>query len=255
MLQAHSLLWHYLWLAPDILQVGLAVFLWRHGFHKILPVFFAYIIYEAVETFTLYTLDVLPSVSAEAYWVAFWIAVITGALVKFAAIGELLRHLLRTRPAVVRMGNRLFAFTGVGLALLSTLAAAFTNPHNPHWFIGGALLLQQTVYIVQCGLILFVFLFAAYFKLTWDRLTFGVAVGFAVVFCQHLACRAFEVAVALPNNGVLLDFMNMATYHACVLIWFYYFLVPQKIAATSAVPLPENNVEVWNRELERLLHP
>jgi hypothetical protein len=39
-----------------------------------------------------------------------------------------------------------------------------------------------------------------------------------------------------------------------VLIWFYFLLVPQKIATTSAVSLPENNLDIWNRELERLLH-
>jgi hypothetical protein len=44
----------------------------------------------------------------------------------------------------------------------------------------------------------------------------------------------------------------MATYHVCVLIWFYFLLVPKKPAANVAVPLPENNLEVWNRELERL---
>jgi len=253
MLQAHSLLWHYLWLAPDILQAGLALFLWCRGFHKIFPIFFAYAVYEAIESFALYTMDVLPSVSAEAWWRVFWVSVIVGALVKFAAIGELLRHLLRSRPAVARMANRLFACTGVGLTLLAAVTAAYTNPHNPHWLIGGVLLLQQTVYIVQCGLILFVFLFAAYFKLTWDRLTFGIALGFAIVFCQHLACRAVEVAVALPNNGVALDFLNMATYHVAVLIWCYYFLVPGKAASTSAVSLPEDNLASWNRELERLL--
>jgi hypothetical protein len=58
----------------------------------------------------------------------------------------------------------------------------------------------------------------------------------------------------LPQSRYLLDFLNMATYHVCVLIWFYYFLVPQKIATTSAVALPENSLDIWNRELERLLH-
>jgi hypothetical protein len=51
----------------------------------------------------------------------------------------------------------------------------------------------------------------------------------------------------------LLNFLNMATYHACVLIWFYYLLLPQKSATTSAVSLPENTLAIWNRELERLL--
>jgi hypothetical protein len=45
----------------------------------------------------------------------------------------------------------------------------------------------------------------------------------------------------------------MAIYHVCVLIWFYYLLVPEKIVTTSAVFLPENNLDIWNRELERLL--
>ena len=51
-----------------------------------------------------------------------------------------------------------------------------------------------------------------------------------------------------------LDFLNMATYHFCVLIWFYYLLVPGKVTAKSPVPLPENNLDVWNGELERLVH-
>jgi hypothetical protein len=45
----------------------------------------------------------------------------------------------------------------------------------------------------------------------------------------------------------------MATYQVCVLIWFYFLLVPQKIVTTPAAPLPEHNLDIWNRELERLL--
>jgi hypothetical protein len=60
----------------------------------------------------------------------------------------------------------------------------------------------------------------------------------------------------LPDQTrYLLDFLEMATYHVCVLIWFYYLLVPRKAATKPAVPLPENNLEVWNRELERLVQP
>jgi hypothetical protein len=50
-------------------------------------------------------------------------------------------------------------------------------------------------------------------------------------------------------------FLNMATYHAVVLLWFYYLLASAKNmeAQKPSVPLPENNLEVWNRELERLI--
>jgi hypothetical protein len=62
----------------------------------------------------------------------------------------------------------------------------------------------------------------------------------------------------MANGGVaqrryLLDFVNLATFHVCVLMWFYYLLLPGKATTKSAVRVPEHNLEVWNRELERLL--
>ena len=39
MLQAHSLLWHYLWVAPNLLLLLLALRMWRRHLHKQHPVF------------------------------------------------------------------------------------------------------------------------------------------------------------------------------------------------------------------------
>jgi hypothetical membrane protein len=253
MLQAHSLLWHYLWLAPDVLQLGLAVFLFRRGLHKFFPFFFAYCLYEALETFTLYGMDILPSVSSEIWWLAFSTGLIIEGLVKIAVIVELIRHLLRSRSKLRRACDQFFAVAGACLALIATVAAAYTTPTNPHWFVSSGLILQQSLYIVNCGLILFVFLFAACFKLSWDRPAFGIALGFGIVACQRLAVWATEAGIKLSDHGVRLDFLSMATYHVCVLIWFYFLLVPRKKITRSAVSLPENNLDIWNQELERLL--
>jgi hypothetical protein len=255
MLHAHSLLWHYLWVAPEVFQLGLAIFLYRPGMHKLFPVFFVYCIYEAVESLALYGMDISPWVSAEAWWRALWIGLIIEGFVKFAVAEELIRHLLRSRHSLVRTGNLLFLGVSVVLAMVAAVSAAFTTPANPHWIVGGGLILQQTLYIVQSGLMVFVFLFAAYLKLNWDRPAFGIALGFGLIYCERLAAWAVEAGVKLPDHGVRLDFLNMATYHVCVLIWCYYLLVPQEKAAESAVSLPENNLATWNRELERLLQP
>jgi hypothetical protein len=68
-----------------------------------------------------------------------------------------------------------------------------------------------------------------------------------------MAVWALNANGAWLDKSSLLDFLNMATYQVCVLIWFYFLLVPEKVAITSAVSLPENNLDIWNRELERLL--
>jgi hypothetical protein len=255
MLQAHSFLWHYLWLAPHLLQIALAILIWRRGLHRLFPVFFAYTIFEAIEEFTLYGMDVLPSVRAETFWQAFWVGLIVEGLIKFALVGELFLHLLGPFPALAKLGSQLIRGTGAVLVLLATIAAAYAPIDNPQYsFISRAHILQQTLYIVESGLILFLFLFAAHFELAWNNRTFGIALGLGILSCEHLGTWAVMASGALLDKRHLLDFLNMATYHVCVLIWFYYLLIPQKSVARSAVPPPEHNLAVWNQELERLLH-
>lgn len=254
MLQPHSLLWHYLWLGPQILQAALAFFLWRRGIHKIFPFFFVYLTFGAIEQFTLYAMDTLPSVSTEVFWRTFFAGAIIEGAIKFAVIGELFFHLLQSRPAIAKLGRRLISGAGAVFVLLAVAAAAYTPAVHPQMvLISRAHLLLQSSYVIDCGLALFLFLFAAHFHLGWNHRAFGIALGFGIVWCEHMAAWALSASGAWLNRSYLLDFLNTATYHVCVLIWFYYLLVPQKVATTSAVSLPETSLDIWNRELERLL--
>jgi hypothetical protein len=255
MLQSHSLLWHYLWLGPHILQVGLAVFLWRRGVFKILPAFFAFIIFEATEEFTLYAMDVLPSVSVRAWWIGSCIGLIIEGLLMFGVMRELFSHLLSSRPVIAKTSHRLMAMTGAALVLVAVVAAAYAPMDRPQYmWTYRAHILLQSLYIIEGGLALFLFLFVANVKLIWGRREFGIALGFGILFCEHMATYSVMATRALPYSRYpLLDFLNMGTYHLAVLIWCYYLLVPHKSAITSAVALPENNLAAWNRELERLL--
>src|SRR6202166_2620957 len=236
MLQPHSFLWHYLWIAPQLLQAALAFLLWRRGFQKRFPFFFAYLIFGAVEQLALYGMDVLPAVSVTAWWLAFSVGLVIEGAFRLAVMGELFFHLLRSRPAIAKVGGRLVTGAGAVLVLLATVAAAYA-PVDSHQFALGyrSHVLQQTLYMIECGLILFLFLFTAYFKLTWDRATFGIALGRGISSAVHLATWGIMANGGLVQSRYLLDFLNMATYHLCVLIWFYYLLIPQKIAATSEV--------------------
>jgi hypothetical protein len=199
-------------------------------------------------------MDVSPTVSGEVFWRTLCVGLVMGGLLKFGVVGELFLHLLRPWPALGKLGNRLISGAGAVLVLLAVLAAAYAPIDNPRFaIISRAHVLEQTLFIIQCGLVLFVFLFAAYFGLAWNNRTFGIAIGLGILSCEHMATWAIMASGALLNKRYLLDFLNMATYHVCVLIWFYYLLIPEKGATTSTVSLPENNLAIWNRELERLL--
>lgn len=254
MLQAHSFLWHYLWVAPNVLLLVLSFLIWKRGLHQQLPVFFAFALLSAFCHLAIYAADISPSVSAENFWRVDWASLLIEGPLKFVLIAEVFAQIFGSYTSVVRLGRFLIRAVGVLLVLSAAVAAAYAPKDSLFGIISGAHLLDQTIYLIESGLLLFIFLFAAYFRLKPTQPVFGIALGLAISACVHLATWAISANGGLPpSRRVVLAFVEMATYHACVLIWYYYLLVPQKVAAQPAVPLPENNLDVWNRELEKLV--
>jgi hypothetical protein len=253
MLQPHSLLWHYLWVAPNVLLVVLALLMWRRKLHKEFPAFFCYAIFEATGGTLIYAIDVSPSVSGPTYWWSYFLFLVVEAFVKFVVIGEVFTHLLRRYQPLGKLAKVLVSGVGVILVFTATIIAAYANP-TAFWLISATRILGRSVSVVQCGLIVVLFVFAAQFRLRWEHAVFGITLGFGIVASVYLAHWALMADWLFGQKSYLLDFLIMATYHVCVLIWFYYLLLPQKVVTTSAVLVPEHSLEIWNRELERLLH-
>ncbi len=275
MLQAHSLLWHYLWLSPHLLSLALVVLVLRSDFRRQYPFFCSYLLFASLEGLCLYALDVAPNVSPIAWWRAFWGGIVLEGMLKFVLIGELLRHLLRSWPSIAKLGRNLVSGAGILLVLVAAVAAAFSAPDNAPWLVGSSHVLSQTIYLAAAGLIVSVFAVAAFFHIPWERVTFGIALGAGLVWCEHLAIWALVAGGIVRNRGWE-DLLNMGTYHLAVLIWYYYLLFPgnkngskkppkdrsddppvDPPSASSSSGAPTDHEETlndWNRELERLIH-
>jgi hypothetical protein len=245
-------LWHYLWVAPCVLLAVLALWMWKRGLHREFPAFFSYSIFEAVGGGIVYATDISPSVSGPAYWRIYFFFLVVEIFVKFLVVGEVFTHLLSSYPPLGRLARLLTSGVGVVLVFTATIIAAYANS-TTYWLISATRIMGRSVSVVQCGLILFLVIFAAHFHLRWERSALGITLGFGIVASVYLAYWALMAGWLFGQKSYLLDFLSMAAYHVCVLIWFYYLLVPQKHATTFAAPLPEHNLELWNRELERLL--
>jgi hypothetical protein len=255
MLQAHSLLWHYLWVAPSVLLLILGFGLWRLGVHRLHPFFLAFVLASALEQLTLYALDIVPSVEPLTWWRFFWLGLILESTLKFALLAEIFAHVFRPYSAIARLGKHAIGAAGVLLIFASSLAAALTPVDGLFGIVSGAHILEQTIYIIECGILASIFGFSAYFRIGMPIAERGIALGLSISACVHLATWALAANNSLPNESrVVLDFINMATFHFCVLMWIYYLLVPRRVSAmTASMALPENNLALWNRELERLL--
>ncbi len=261
MLQAHSLLWYYLWVAPNILLLVLGFLMWKRGLHQRLPTFFAFAGLSAFGQLSLLTADTAPFVSAENFWRIDWGTLLIEGPLKFALIGAIFANVFGSYASVARLGRLLIRFVGVALVLAAAFAAAYTPKDGRFGIVSGVHTLEQTIYLIEAGLLVFIFFFFYYFRLSLNRHLFGIALGLGLSACVHLATWAIIANGGLANSTrSRLDFVNMTTYHVCVLIWYYYLLVPAKPRTTDppsgqppGTPSLED-LEAWNQELERLLH-
>jgi hypothetical protein len=184
-----------------------------------------------------------------------WASLFIGGVLKFAVIGEIFANVFSAYSSLARLGRSLIRVVGAVLVLAAAVAAAYANKDSMFGIVSGAHLLEQTIFLIESGLLAFIFGIAFYFRLRFGRIIFGIALGLSISACVHLATWAVIANGGLPDNTrELFDFVNMGTYHFSVLVWFYYVLVPGPVPVHAAMPLPENNLDVWNRELERLVH-
>jgi hypothetical protein len=253
MLQAHSLLWHYLFLGPNLLLVSLGFLAIRREIYREFPFFVAFCFIAPLEQLIIYTADVSPWVTAENFWRVFLAGVLIEGLLKIFLVAEIFGNLFGSYPSIAGLGKGVIRVIAVFLLLCAVAGGAYVRRDNNHWLISGSHLIEQTIFIVESGLLLFIFLFASHFLIRWRPRPFGIALGLGVSSCVHLATWAVAANGGMLDKRYILDFVNMVTYHICVLTWIYYLLVPQKKPVPSAVSLPENNLAIWNRELERLL--
>ncbi len=227
--------------------------MWRRGVQSQFPVFVVFTLLTSSAQLILYAADVAPWVTEKEFWLILCGGLLIEGFLKMLLIGELFAHLLGDYSSVAELGKQLIRGLAAVLVFGALAGAVFSPRDNDHWFISGAHLMEQTIYVVECGLLLFLFAFAAYFRLAWGHLALGIALGMSISGCIHLADWAITSSGAMLYKRYLLDFINMAAYQVCVLTWGYYVLVPQKSGIPSSQQLPDHSLERWNRELERLL--
>ncbi|HEY7097180.1 MAG TPA: hypothetical protein VH437_10690, partial [Terriglobales bacterium] len=108
----HSPLWHYLWLAPHLIQFGIAGLMIRRRLHREFPIFFTYTLVQAIETSLLFYLDHDPNISVSTYWNCAGVGVACDAALRFGVIYEVFSNLVGPYPALKRMTRQILGWSG-----------------------------------------------------------------------------------------------------------------------------------------------
>ena len=108
---------------------------------------------------------------------------------------------------------------------------------------------DQTLNILQCGLLVFVFLWHRYLGLKMQDFVLGIALGMGLVAGLEPLLHALENSRAVDSQVV--NLLRMGAYHVSALIWLYFACAREESASDSAVAsFPD--ARKWAVELERI---
>src|SRR5215469_14522778 len=123
MLQRHSLLWNYLWVAPNLLSLLLGFLIWKRGLARQIPAFFAFATLGALGDLVVYAADMAPFVSAPNFWRIEWANLLLESALKLLVLGEIFSKLLFPYSSISRLGRHLVTGLGAMLVLVAAVVA------------------------------------------------------------------------------------------------------------------------------------
>lgn len=244
--------YYYLWIGPHLLLASILVAMFLRRLHRQFPMFFLYAAFEVLQWGVLFGICLSSIGFGPPYVRVYSIGLGISTAIRFAVISELYRHFLRRYPALNGPGRYLFCGSIVVLLLIAAIVGVSAPATSPNFLFNATYALDRTVSVLQCGLLISLFAFSRYFALSWRSHAFGIALGLGIFASVELATSSVWLHLGYFGDRTV-NLFTMAIYHLCVLIWMFYLLRPERATSYVLNPLPKNDMEIWNNELQRLV--
>ncbi len=232
------------------LQLAICVVMVKRKLVSEFPCFFGYTAFHVFRYAALFT--VRHSMPRAAYFESYWLAQLVSALLGFAVIHEIYQHVFANYDALRKLGSLLFRWAAVILLILSVLAAASAPGNDADRLRAAMFLLERSVRVMQCGLLVFLCLLASYFALSWRRPVFGMALGFGMFASIELVAATLRTHLG-TSAAQMWQIVNSLSYTGAVIIWASYFVARQPVTRGFELPA-RTEVDKWNQALLQLLH-
>ena len=208
-----------LWYAQPVLQVAVAIVIWRRKLYKQFPVFLGFLLAQVGGFVLGYPIYKIYGPSTMAYFGLYWGQEALNAVLSFKIIHEVFLDVFRPYHALKDLGTPVFKWAGLVMLLVALVVAASNSPEeNP--VVHAVLTLQRSVRLVQVGLILFLILFSRFLGVSRKQVSFGIALGFGVSAGMELMLLAMHTGGLIRQGN--LNLINMMCCNLSILVWLGY---------------------------------
>jgi len=234
------------WIGSALGLIFLSGLMVRKRLHREFPVFFALIVAECLDSWLAM---LFKAISYKAYYVEYWTLALIIATLGFAVLREVFLHIFRPYDALRNFGKMLFRWSAAVLVMIVAVMTLSTSPATGDRLTSFVFTLDRSVRLMQCGLVVFLYLFSKQLGLTERHRVYGIAVGFGIFAGVHLTATTLMAWFPANEHAWAMYLLNVPyqlAWLATVIIWTVYMYRPEPERRRATVlELPES----WNYTL------
>lgn len=229
----------------------LAMFGWRRELRKEYPFFFSYVFFQSVSASLLHLLFfrivILHNGNPKTYFYLYWVQSALVDIFALAIFRELFIAAFKPFVGLRDMAQVVFRWAAVAMLLIGAavmLSSSLPGTQRVQVLVVG---FERTICIMQCALLLFLFMGSSYLGLSRRSHIFGLALGFGILAATNLA---FYVAASVLGynrifSALLLRLPPAIAFALAPAIWTVYAIWAEP--AGEVVDVPVNSPLLrWN---------
>ena len=245
-----------MWASCPILQLFCVYLLYRRKLLKQFPFFASFLLF-------LTALDVIRFLcyrqfgpSSWTYYSVYWVGTASGQMALIAVLYEIFCTAFKPFAGLQDLAKVVFKWAAgsiffIGLVVFMSSSASPGSTPN-HWLTAGINDFERIVQVMECALLIFLFIGSQHLGVSLKNRVFGFALGFGVdAFFQLLVYSALinSHISKLPLWSQLLPMV----YYASLLIWVGYLLKPETSREAVHIPVTSPLLR-WNEVALALGH-
>jgi hypothetical protein len=256
MQQASLITFYYLTpIGIAVHAICLALFAWRKELRQEYPFFFSYLFFQALSSALLHLLFfrtfVLHSGNKMTYFYLYWIQSALVDIFALAVFRELFFAAFKPFAGLRDMARVVFRWAAVAMILIGAAVVFSSSLPSAQRITFLVVSFERAICIMQCALLLFLFMGSSYLGLSRRSNIFGLSLGFGILAATNLAFYvAFNLALPLMGyprtlSAMLLRLPPTIAFALAPAIWAVYAMFAEP--AREVVDVPVNSPLLrWN---------
>ncbi len=235
-------------IALAIVAVGVQVFILRvlkqRKLRSEFPVFSRYLVFCIGGS----AITLIPFVVyCPQYFYVYWALTAVTMVLEFGVLYELLVNALKPYSALIDLGKMLFRWAAVFLILAALLTAFATTGSGNNKLVAASELLQRTVRLMQCGLLLLFFGLEKRLGLSWRTHSMSIAMGLGIYAGVDLSTT--YLIDRLPALAGTFQILTNLVYLGATSLWAYSLAKPEPVRG-NVLDSPRRLIfQRWNEAL------